>query len=116
VPRDIRYTPHPRISKYLTFEGLYEEGVLGVFAIIRGYAMLQDLARVSVAYQMSADSHRPQVEGFQRAIDHHHAEQIKKYLESTGVRFLPEMVVPERSSLRELASIPSSTSLSIRYT
>lgn len=97
MPRDVRYTPSPRASKYLTFEGIYEEEVLGVFAIIRGYAMLQDLARISVAYQMSAYPHLTQVEGFQRAIDQQHAEQIKKYLESTGVRFLPEIILSVRT-------------------
>lgn len=97
MSRDVRYTPRPRASKYLTFEGLYEEEVLGVFAIIRGYAMLQDLARISVAYQMTADPHRTQVGGFQRAIDRQHAEQIKKYLESTGVRFLPEIILSVRT-------------------
>jgi hypothetical protein len=98
VPRDIRYTPQPRTSKYLTFEGLYEEQVLGVFAIIRGFAPLQDLARVSVAYKMSPNPYRSEVEGFQRAIDDAHAEQIKKYLESTGVRFLPEVILSVRTN------------------
>ncbi len=97
MPHDVRYTPQPRAGKYLIFEGIYEEEVLGVFAIIRGFADLQDLARVSVAYQMSDPSGQTRVEGFQREIDPQHAIEIKKYLEDSDVRFLPEVILSVRS-------------------
>ena len=42
----------PRRSQYIKFEGLFSEGVLGVFRIIRGFANLRNLAEVSVPYKM----------------------------------------------------------------
>ncbi len=39
-----------RSARYLTFDGQFENSVLGTFRIIRGFANLKDLAEVSVAY------------------------------------------------------------------
>ena len=41
-----------RSARYLTFEGQFESRVLGTFRIIRGFGNLQDLAEISVPYEM----------------------------------------------------------------
>jgi len=38
-----------RGRQYISFEGLFEENVLGTFKVIRGFAGLRDLAEVSTA-------------------------------------------------------------------
>lgn len=40
-----------RSSRYLKFEGQFESSVLGTFRIIRGFANLKDLAKISVPYE-----------------------------------------------------------------
>ena len=86
----------PRRSQYIEFEGLFSVGVLGIFKIIRGFADLRDLAAVSVPYQMTNDGLAYQVDGHQRELDVKHAEDIKKYLEQSDNRFIPEVILAVR--------------------
>jgi hypothetical protein len=85
-----------RISQYIEFDGLYSEDVLGTFRIIRGFADLQDLAKVSVPYKMQNGGVPSRVVGFQRKESERHAEEIKKYLENSDNRFLPEVILSVR--------------------
>jgi hypothetical protein len=89
-----------RGTRYLTFEGRYESSVLGRFRIIRGFANLQDLAEISVPYEMEDGGGR-EVKGQQRQIDPNHAERIKRYLESGDQCFLPEVILSIRTALTE---------------
>jgi hypothetical protein len=86
----------PKKPRYLKFEGLYEQDVLGTFRIIRGFANLKDLAEVSVPYEMEEGEGAGQVSGQQRKIDSEHAERIRSYLESGEQRFLPEVILSIR--------------------
>jgi hypothetical protein len=85
-----------RGSQYIEFEGLFSESVLGIFRIIRGFADLRDLAAVSTPYQMVDGAHPGQVAGHQRELDQKHAENIKKYLEQSDNRFIPEVILAVR--------------------
>lgn len=85
--------PKPR---YLEIEGLFQNSVLGVFSIIRGFANLQDLAEISVPYEMEEQGNTSQVQGQQRKLDEQHAENIKRYLENGEQRFLPEVILSVR--------------------
>lgn len=89
-----------RSKQYIEFEGLFAEGVLGIFRIIRGYADLRDLAAVSVPYKMEAGPAGGGVVGHQRPESEKHAEDIKKYLEQSESRFLPEVILSVRSPVR----------------
>ena len=51
-----------RGTRYLTFEGQFESSVLGRFRIVRGFANLQDLAEISVPYEME-DGNGAEVKG-----------------------------------------------------
>ena len=86
----------PRRSRYIEFEGLFSVGVLGIFTIIRGFANLSDLAAVSVPYRMTAGDQGARVSGHQRKLDSKHAEDIKKYLERSDNRFIPEVILSVR--------------------
>ena len=88
-------------SRYLTFDGQFESNVLGAFRIIRGFANLQDLAQISVPYEMEDDGDGAQMKGQQRKIDPQHAERIKRYLENGDQRFLPEVILSIRIGLTE---------------
>lgn len=92
----------PRGTRYITIEGQYASGVLGTFNIIRGFAPLQDLARISAPFQMvpaaDAEGH---VHGHQREIDQAHAESIKRYLQEGNLRFLPEVILAIRTEYRD---------------
>lgn len=90
-----------RTSRYLTFDGQFESSVLGTFRIIRGFANLQDLAEISVAYKMEEANIGADVKGQQRQLDLQHAERIKRYLESGQQRFLPEVILSVRTDLIE---------------
>ncbi|QWG18718.1 hypothetical protein KMZ68_02125 [Bradyrhizobium sediminis] len=87
-------------SRYLTFDGQFESGVLGAFRIIRGFANLKDLAEISVPYEME-DATGGTVIGQQRKLDVQHAELIRKYLEGGEQRFLPEVILSIRCKLDE---------------
>jgi hypothetical protein len=88
-----------RKSRYLTFDGQFEELVLGAFRIIRGFADLKNLAEISVSYTMQEDENRGGVTGQQRTLDPIHAQRIKRYLESGQQRFLPEVILSVRTEL-----------------
>ncbi len=45
-----------RSACYLTFEGQFESGVLGMFRIFHGFANLKTLAEISVWCQMAPSS------------------------------------------------------------
>jgi hypothetical protein len=89
-----------RGARYLTFEGQFESSVLGRFRIVRGFANLQDLAEISVPYEME-DGNGAEVKGQQRQLDPQHAERIKRYLESGDQCFLPEVILSIRTNLTE---------------
>jgi hypothetical protein len=80
----------------ISFEGLFEDNVLGTFKLIRGFAALHDLADVSVAmpYQGSKDGEGT---GYQRQLDEQHVEDIKRFLSKGRYRFFPEIVLSLRS-------------------
>ena len=74
-----------RGRQYIKFEGYFAESVLGIFRIIRGFADLQDLAAVSVPYEMTGHETEPRrVVGHQRELNKKHAQDIKKYLEQSS--------------------------------
>lgn len=83
-----------RGRQYIQFEGYFAENVLGIFRVIRGFADLRDLAAVSVPYEMTEhDTQACRVVGHQRELNEKHALDIKKYLEQSDSRFLPEVVL-----------------------
>jgi hypothetical protein len=90
-----------RSTRYLTFDGQFENSVLGTFRIIRGFASLKDLAEISVPYEMEDSGNGVEVSGQQRKLDPQHAERIKRYLESGEQRFLPEVILSVRHDLFE---------------
>lgn len=70
----------------------------GQCRFIRHRADLQDLAAVSVPYEMTT-GHATQlrrVTGHQRELNEKHAQDIKKYLEQSDSRFIPEVVLSAR--------------------
>lgn len=89
-----------RGPQYIEFEGLFSEGVLGIFRIIRGFAHLRDLGAVSVPYKMK-DTDEPafRVVGHQREESEEHANDIKNYLEKSENRFLPEVILSVRAPI-----------------
>ena len=87
----------PRRSRYIEFEGLFSEGVLGIFRIIRGFADLRNLAEVSVPYKMEDSEQALRVVGHQREESEKHAKDIKNYLERGVNRFLPEVILSVRA-------------------
>lgn len=89
----------PRGPRYLTVEGQYADGVLGQFRLIRGFATLQDLARISTPYEMEVPAQPGAVVvGHQRNIDERHAADIQRYLETGSNRFIPEVILSIRST------------------
>jgi hypothetical protein len=93
----------PRGGKYIKFEGLFAESVLGIFRIIRGFADLRDLATVSVPYEMTCGDEPHRVDGHQRELDQKHAEDIKKYLERSDNRFVPEVILAVRCEVEPIS-------------
>lgn len=86
-----------RGGQYIELEGLFSESVLGIFRIIRGFADLRDLAEISVPYRMQNGEQGFRVIGHQRIESDRHAEDIKKYLEQSENRFLPEVILSLRA-------------------
>lgn len=93
-----------RGRQYIEFHGLFSEAVLGTFRIIRGFADLRDLAAVSVPYKMESDELTSQVTGHQRVESNSHAEDIKRYLELSDNRFLPEVILSVRTPINLVLS------------
>ncbi len=94
----------PNGDRHIEIEGLFAEGVLGIFRVIRGYADLRELAEVSVPYTMDTDALAPRVAGHQRDVSTKHAEEIKHYLERSENRFLPEVILSVRVSVNLVAA------------
>jgi len=86
----------PRGPQYIEIEGLFSESVLGIFRIIRGFADLRDLAAISVPYEMGDGQQPNLVVGHQRELNPKHALDIKKYLEQSDNRFIPEVILAVR--------------------
>ena len=86
----------PNGDRHIEIEGLFAEGVLGIFRVIRGYADLRELAEVSVPYTMDAGDAGARVAGHQRDASTKHAEDIRHYLERSENRFLPEVILSVR--------------------
>lgn len=86
----------PRARQTIEFEGYFAEGVLGIFKIIRGFADLRDLAAVSVPYKLSDRAEVGRVVGHQRQLNEKHAMDIKKYLEQSDNRLIPEVILSVR--------------------
>lgn len=80
----------------ISFDGLIQENVLGIFTVIRGFADLRDLTMVSVSmpYQGSMNG---QGTGYQRQLDEQHIEDIKRFLCKGRYRFFPEIILSLRS-------------------
>ncbi len=84
----------------IVIEGVYSEGVLGAFQIIRGFAPLQDLAEISEAYKLIEPANGAAgVQGFQRMENQQHAQDIKRYLEKGKIKFIPEIILSIRTLL-----------------
>ena len=83
-------------SQTIEFEGYFAEGVLGIFKIIRGFADLRDLATVSVPYELNEGAEAWRVVGHQRQLNEKHALDIKKYLEKSDNRLIPEVILSVR--------------------
>ena len=62
--------------------------------------MLQDLAFVSVPFQMSPPLTGGIVQGYQRSIDIDHANAIKRYMQDGKPRFIPEIILSVRVNFR----------------
>ncbi len=86
----------PPASHTIEFEGYFAEGVLGIFKIIRGFADLRDLAAVSVPYELNDADEPGRVVGHQRQLNDKHAQDIKKYLEQSDSRLIPEVILSVR--------------------
>ena len=87
----------PKGGRDIVLEGLFAEGVLGIFRAIRGYADLRELAAVSVPHTMDAGDLGTHVAGHQRVASKRHAEEIKQFLEQSEYRFLPEVILSVRA-------------------
>jgi len=83
----------------IEIEGIYGTDVLGTFNIIRGFATLQELARISVPVLMAESAVNGEVKGHQRPLDEVHAEEVKKYFEQGDNRFIPEIILSLRVPL-----------------
>ena len=88
----------PRASQTIELEGYFAEGVLGIFKIIRGFADLRDLAAVSEPYELSDSVEPGRVFGHQRRLNKKHALDIKKYLEQSNNRLIPEIILSVRGT------------------
>ncbi len=88
-----------RTKGSIEIEGIYGTEVLGSFSIIRGFATLQELARISVPVLMNEPDKEGAVTGHQRPLDEVHAEEVKKYFEQGDQRFVPEVILSLRVPL-----------------
>ncbi len=80
----------------IIFRGLYSEKVFDIFKVLRGYANLKDLAKISKPFNFEQGTTS---QGYQREIDVKHAEEIKKYFESLkGNKFIPEIILGLRQN------------------
>lgn len=91
----------PPASQTIEFEGYFAEEVLGIKSI-RGFADLLDLAAVSLPYELSEGAEVGQVVGHQRQLNEKHAWDIKKYLEQSDNRLIPEVILSFRGSFKNV--------------
>jgi hypothetical protein len=105
----------PRSKSYIQIEGIFDTEVLGTFSIIRGFASLQDLARISVPVLMDVPSAKGEVKGHQRPLDETHAEEVKRYFEQGDQRFIPEIILSLRVPLTLELDKPSPRQLGVEY-
>lgn len=73
-----------------------ERNVLGTFTVIRGFADLRDLAEVSIAMPYEGGG-LGNGQGYQRAVDQSHVEDLKRFLQEGRYRFFPEIILSLRS-------------------
>jgi len=81
----------------IQIEGAFAQEVLGTFDIIRGFATLQQLAKISAPSFMRELPGAGAVEGHQRPLDRGHAEEVKRYFEDGDRRFIPEVILSIRA-------------------
>jgi hypothetical protein len=86
----------PPAGQFIEFEGYFAEGVLGIFKVIRGFADLRNLAAISVPYELNEGAEAGRVVGHQRRLNEKHALDIKKYLEQSDSRLIPEVILSVR--------------------
>jgi len=96
----------PRASHYLEFEGYFDEGVLGIFKIIRGFVDLRDLAAVSVPYELNDGAGPGRIVGHQRQLNEKHALGIKKHLEQRDNLIIPEIIWSVRGTFNNSRRYP----------
>lgn len=94
-------------------EGAYAREVLGSFNIIRGFATLQELAKISAPVFMREVPAAGVVEGHQRPLDQGHAEEIKRYFEDGDRRFIPEVILSIRANFQP--EIVDNVQVGIKY-
>ncbi len=109
----------PSNRNTIEIEGIFGTEVLGSFNIIRGFATLQELARISVPVLMEPPQANGEVRGHQRPIDEIHAEEVKRYFENGDQRFIPEIILSVRLPL-EPETLPSTgnfapTQIGVKY-
>lgn len=86
----------PSNRNTIEIEGIFGTEVLGGFNIIRGFATLQELARISVPVLMEEPQANGAVTGHQRPLDDNHAEEVRRYFEQGDQRFIPEIILSVR--------------------
>jgi hypothetical protein len=86
----------PSNRNTIEIEGIFGTEVLGGFNIIRGFATLQELARISVPVLMEEPQADGAVTGHQRPLDEDHAEEVRRYFEQGDQRFIPEIILSVR--------------------
>ena len=89
----------------IEIEGIFGTEVLGSFNIIRGFATLQELAKISVPVLMDPPQANGEVHGHQRPLDEDHAEDVRRYFEQGDQRFIPEIILSVRLPL-EAETLP----------
>jgi len=94
----------PRATKYISLEGTFASGVLGVFKVIRGFADIRRLAEISIPYAMQEGPDVGRVAGHQRQLDGQHAKDIKDYLENSDSRFFPEVILSVRTAIEDVSN------------
>lgn len=103
----------------IEIEGIFGTEVLGSFNIIRGFATLQELARISVPVLMEEPQADGAVAGHQRPLDEDHAEEVRRYFEQGDQRFIPEIILSLRVPM-EREELPATgsfapTQIGVRY-
>jgi hypothetical protein len=86
----------PSNRNTIEIEGIFGTEVLGSFNIIRGFATLQELAKISVPVLMDEPQANGEVQGHQRPLDETHAEEVRRYFEQGDQRFIPEIILSVR--------------------